>query len=192
MKLSGIFTYSYRALIFAVIVGVLWSGFYVLLHKRRREAYTTRGFICGLLFVCYCSALVQITVIRDFEVFCSFANNTYSWESVALVPFETTSLAWKNGLWSFIYHVIGNAIWFVPLGVLIPLRKKRLSRLKHTCIIALLLSIGIEVAQWIFDTGVSDIDDVIFNVLGAIVGWLMWNSTLIQRTRERKIEQHTI
>ena len=69
---------------------------------------------------------------------------------------------------AFIYLFFGNIIWFVPFGFLL----KRLTRMTAGKIIFLgfLLSLFIETTQFIFGTGVSEIDDLLLNTLGAAIG----------------------
>lgn len=45
----------------------------------------------------------------------------------------------------------------------------------------LLLSLGIECLQWIFGSGVSDIDDIIFNGMGALLGY--WIGVVCRKKR---------
>jgi glycopeptide antibiotics resistance protein len=37
----------------------------------------------------------------------------------------------------------------------------------------LMLSVLIESLQWVLNTGMTDVDDVIYNSGGALLGWLM-------------------
>ncbi|GAQ02491.1 antibiotic resistance protein VanZ [Companilactobacillus farciminis] len=37
-----------------------------------------------------------------------------------------------------------------------------------------MISVSIEALQFVLNTGVTDIDDVIFNTLGAVVGYLLY------------------
>ena len=75
------------------------------------------------------------------------------------------------GAWPFIYHAIGNAAWFTPLGALLALRRPR-----RPAWIALAagaaLSLTVECAQLLLGTGIPDVDDVLYNALGALLGWL--------------------
>ena len=82
----------------------------------------------------------------------------------------------KQGVWPLIYHMIGNMIWFVPLGLIGPLSKKVFRTVQSTMMIGILLSVSIEVMQWVFHTGISDIDDIWLNVLGALAGYMIWYS----------------
>ena len=60
-----------------------------------------------------------------------------------------------------------NILFFIPYGLLF-LRKDDWKRVFVT---ALVLSISIELSQFIFNLGWCEVDDVISNTLGAMIGW---------------------
>ncbi len=66
-------------------------------------------------------------------------------------------------------NVVGNILAFVPLGAYLPLfrRDKRIARNLLPIFIASLL---IEIIQGLFGIGTADIDDVILNCLGGLLG----------------------
>ena len=136
---------------------------------RRRKIIWKREFIL-LLTVIYFAALLQITVWRggvDWAQVFSDADR-----SAQLTLLKTTRSHWRAGLWMFTYHAVGNMAWFVPMGALLPLvsRKWRFSAVVLT---GMCVSAGIEVLQWFLRTGVTDIDDVLFNALGAGTGFVL-------------------
>lgn len=97
---------------------------------------------------------------------------------VHLDPFGTIGLALRRGLSSREgLFLIGNLLAFVPLGVLVPLALRRRSVLL-VIVAALGLSTAIELAQFLISTAggfnyrTADIDDVIVNVAGAVLGYL--------------------
>ena len=66
----------------------------------------------------------------------------------------------------------GNLLLFVPLGFLLPLVWRRL-RFANGLLIALAVSVGIELAQYLsrpWSNRLADVNDVILNVLGACLG----------------------
>jgi glycopeptide antibiotics resistance protein len=193
MSLSQILLYSTRAAAFALMIGALWCVFDFIRRKGRNERFDIKSFCTRLLLICYLAALIQITVIRNTGDFLLFLSQAHSWLTVQPIPFDTTIAEFRRGLWPFCYHVVGNMIWFVPLGLIGPLVKRSLQRCKKLIIAAICLSLGIELAQWIFATGMSDIDDIILNALGALVGWIIWHR--VRRTtedRRRKNESTSI
>lgn len=156
MSIAGVALYCLRAGIFAGELCALYA-LYCLLRKKRCS-------LRRLLGVGYLAALVQITVLRG----------GVDWQRVfsggrqaRLLPFATIAELVRQGdMWNLCYNVIGNLIWFVPLGCL--LRKRRGSvALSYGA----LLSACIELSQYLLRTGVSDVDDVILNAAGAYLGW---------------------
>lgn len=74
----------------------------------------------------------------------------------------------------FIFNVAGNIAWFLPLGFLLPWEIKRLRRLRNLALFAFLFSLAAETLQYVFAVGIFDIDDVILNTLGAVLGWVVF------------------
>ena len=71
-------------------------------------------------------------------------------------------------------QVIGNLVMLLPLGIYIPLMFPKLSGFFRVFIICLLVSISIELMQLITNVRSTDIDDVILNTSGAIVGYILY------------------
>jgi glycopeptide antibiotics resistance protein len=65
--------------------------------------------------------------------------------------------------------MVDNVVVFIPLGLLLGLNLKRLDFWRKL-IIVLALSVSVEVLQYIFAIGATDITDVITNTLGGLVG----------------------
>lgn len=84
-------------------------------------------------------------------------------EEINLIPF-------RDGI---SLSMILNVVMFMPLGFLLPLLWKEYQSLVRTAIIGFCFSCGIEFCQ-LFNRWVSDVDDLLMNTLGAILGWLIW------------------
>ena len=84
-------------------------------------------------------------------------------EEINLIPF-------RDGI---SLSMILNVVMFMPLGFLLPLLWKEYQSLVRTAIIGFCFSCGIEFCQP-FNRRVSDVDDLLMNTLGAILGWLIW------------------
>lgn len=68
-----------------------------------------------------------------------------------------------------ITNLFGNVFLFVPLGFLLIIMSRRHSLLLTT-LAGALISLCIEVAQYVFAVGYSDVDDLLFNTIGAALG----------------------
>jgi len=71
-------------------------------------------------------------------------------------------------------QVIGNLVMLLPLGIYIPLLFPGLSGFFRVFIICLVVSISIELMQLITSVRSTDIDDVILNTSGAVVGYVLY------------------
>ena len=69
----------------------------------------------------------------------------------------------EMGYWN---NIIQNILLFIPLGFLIGG--------KRGIIAGMLLSIGIELTQYIFRLGYCELDDVLNNTIGAAIGSLLF------------------
>ena len=64
-----------------------------------------------------------------------------------------------------------NVFLFQPIGLVLPnLLPKKAHPVFVTVVFAMLLSIGVEAAQFHYQLGRCEIDDVIMNTLGAAIG----------------------
>ncbi|MHB8072809.1 VanZ family protein [Desulfosporosinus fructosivorans] len=95
-----------------------------------------------------------------------------------LAPLKTIVGYIKNyesfGVSILLINLVGNIVAFMPMGFLLPLVFKRTKRLTLIIPIALLTSITAEVCQYIFNVGGLDIDDVLLNTIGGVLGYLIY------------------
>ena len=72
----------------------------------------------------------------------------------------------------FVKNLACNIIMFMPYGFLYPFTGKiRKSLFRRTITAACLTSVGIEIFQYVSAFGCCDIDDVILNTFGAVLGF---------------------
>jgi glycopeptide antibiotics resistance protein len=88
-----------------------------------------------------------------------------------IVPFRSIIGDWKTGGWPFIVDFIGNIVAFVPMGFVPPLIRRRSIRAWQVALFGVSLSLAIELAQYIGGQRTSDIDDLILNTAGTMVGY---------------------
>jgi len=94
-----------------------------------------------------------------------------------LQPFESIKF-YLSGRMPFTYvfvNLIGNIVGFIPLAIFLALLFRPL-RSATTCIICIfLISVGFELFQLVTSLGVCDIDDVILNTFGGMIGYsIFW------------------
>ena len=94
--------------------------------------------------------------------------SNYQTRSLNLIPFAGTSL-------SNLHQIVYNVVIFVPLGLLLGVNLKVTDiRRKLTYICA--LTLGVEITQYAFAIGRTDITDVIANTLGGLIGLLLYDA----------------
>ena len=77
---------------------------------------------------------------------------------------------------------VQNILFFIPYGLLFPWK----DNWKRVLVTALVLSVFIELFQFIFNLGWCEVDDVISNTLGAMIGW----GVIRQISRKVEIDSH--
>lgn len=115
-----------------------------------------------------------------------FSRPLGSERSLNLIPFATIAnyLSGAAGVSKGIAlgNVVGNVVAFLPLGVFLS-AVRRTTRIWSNLLIVVCVSAGVEIVQGIFGLGASDIDDVILNTLGGLLGILFFSAVhkLLQR-----------
>ncbi len=111
-----------------------------------------------------------------------FGRTTFRYDDVAmqLVPLKSLRHYLGNSLtYGFslsiadptIANVLGNVALFLPLGILLPLNLPRLNRQGRLVLIVFLISLTAEVIQRSLGVGVFDVDDILLNTLGGLLGY---------------------
>lgn len=68
-------------------------------------------------------------------------------------------------------NLVANIVTFMPLGFFVALLFKRFNNIIIMAQFSILTILSIELIQFIFNVGVFDIDDIILNSLGCIIGF---------------------
>lgn len=77
---------------------------------------------------------------------------------------------WEN----LITNLAGNILIFVPLGILIPIIRKKKTGIFLVTFLTFSFSLFIEGVQLFTKVGVFDVDDLIMNTVGGILGYLIF------------------
>ncbi len=151
-----------------------------------------KGLLSILLFIAYCLTLIKVMVFKDVPLIrvwwlmLNFGGTTDWTDPANFIPFKTIVpyLFGHNGWLIAGINLIGNIALLVPLGFLLPLIYKYMTW-KKSIIIGVISGLIIEIMQVILHVGIFDIDDVILNALGVILGYGIF-VILAKWIRERK------
>ena len=81
----------------------------------------------------------------------------------------------RTGSWNlFLLNVVGNIVVFMPLGAFLPKLFIRCRKLLTVALLSLELSFVIEVTQLVTRVGSFDVDDLLLNTIGGILGYLIY------------------
>ena len=121
------------------------------------------------VFLFYIVILLQVLLFKSVPVWQVFSENRRILRDINLVPFYyfTTDDAIAR---TFAFsNVFGNIVLFIPMGIYIPslIRNKKFFRYILTIF---LISLSVEIIQYIFAIGITDIDDIILNCVGGLIG----------------------
>ena len=92
-----------------------------------------------------------------------------------------------SNIMPFAVNIIRNIAVFIPFGIIMPIiisGRKRNNPIFTTSFGALLLSLSVELIQYIMSVGVFDVDDLILNTIGAFIGYVMY--TIVRRQHSFK------
>ena len=131
--------------------------------------------VFGLLLVCHRRGFAPwLTVAWVLSVvYLAFVmRESYVAPRMVLDPFHAVKLALKNGSIGFLEDAVMNILLFLPFGYLLPLLWPRVDRWWKLLLCGLFVSLLIELLQLVTLRGMFDLDDLMNNTLGALLGWL--------------------
>lgn len=162
-------SYIYIALIFIII----WVVYRVLSLKKSDEKNTIREIVINIFFL-YFLVLISLTICKSSRLDIEFGSILY----INYIPFVETINMFRDanmGVGNALYNVIGNILLFMPLGFFIPLLFHKKNKLGLIALYGAVASLMIEIIQAFTAMNLCDIDDIIFNTLGAILGCITFN-----------------
>ena len=127
-------------------------------------------------FGIYCFILIYILFLsRGANIHYTYAQ--YFIRFTNFIPFRTIVEyidRYNNGFRNLsVINLLGNFILFTPMGMLLPCVVPKLNRFWKVTLTVLIMVVAVEITQGILRVGSVDIDDVLFNVIGAIIGYGM-------------------
>lgn len=143
-------------LIFIVVLTTIRICY--IIEKRERFVLYKEFF--SLAFVIYILLLFGLVTNTDVQ---SYGNN--------FIPFKEI-MRYNFGSKYFIWNVVGNVMIFVPFGFFISLYLGS-QKLNKPLLITVITSLTIETVQMFIGRS-FDIDDIILNCVGGIIGFLLF------------------
>lgn len=147
---------------YGIIVGILTALICLLLSKK--DSKHTAPFRSRILLIFLFSTYICVVLIIAL-----FSREPGSRNAIDLIPFSTWSLSPVGQA-----YVIENILMFIPFGLFIALLSPRMHHLRYCLLAGFIVSLSIETIQLITECGYFQVDDLLTNVLGTAIGWLIW------------------
>ena len=149
---------------FVVLIIIYFWKFYKKWKEKGRDVL----FVNTIMYI-YLSFVLYFTLMPIITSLPFIFNHPYT--PMNLVPFIDVTF----GRGDFTRQLGLNIIMTIPFGFLLPLMKKENTKLLRVVFYTFLLSLGIEILQPLIN-GIrsSDITDIITNVTGGIIGYIMY------------------
>jgi glycopeptide antibiotics resistance protein len=155
--------------VLAIVASILFVRF--RLNKYRKHSMTVKisSEIGITLFFIYILFVFYLT----FSPFQFFAPYSHTLE-MELIPFKEISEQFGRAPELAAYYAFGNLAMTIPFGLFIPLLFNRIQSLWKIVCYGCVFSLTIELLQMVFTQRSAEIDDLIFNTLGAVIGFLVF------------------
>ena len=146
--------------VFTIIISSIRIA-YLLVNREKFVFYKEMLY---LFFMLYILVLFYIVTYQD-----PVSNEISGYN---LMPFKEM-FRYDFGTPLFYRNIIGNLLLFVPFGIFIPYYLKRASIIV-ILILSIISSFVIELSQRLIIGRVFDVDDIILNVIGSMIGYLIY------------------
>ena len=151
-----------------------------ILNKQQANKIRT---YCWILFLVYLVALVYFLFFAE-GFGRTFDGREYCYN---LMPFKEIRRFWtyRNllGTESVLLNILGNVIAFIPFGFILPIISRKTRKFYKILFLGFDFSLIVEIVQLIFKVGSFDIDDIILNSLGVIIGYFIFYITNLFRRK---------
>ncbi|MDE5978257.1 MAG: VanZ family protein [Turicibacter sp.] len=153
----------------SLLGGGVILGYFVMYKKvfKGKKRLAKRSIAIGALLCIYVVIVLGATLSRG----------AYYLGGIRFRPFQSYLEAWNSGSIGEWRNIILNICMFVPIGLLLPLLGKLFEKSWVTYTLGFLFSLLIESVQFIFHRGIAEVDDLINNTVGCMIGYgfiLLW------------------
>ncbi|MCD7736260.1 MAG: VanZ family protein [Lachnospiraceae bacterium] len=138
-----------------------------------RSFRTTVKIVGTCLFILYMAGLIYFLFLSE-----NFGHGGAGEYDCNICPFREIAryIRYRNvlGTRAVLTNLVGNVIGFMPFGALVPLMARGTRKAWRISLLSFEISALVEVSQLIFHVGCFDVDDMILNTLGGLLGYLLF------------------
>ncbi len=139
---------------------------------------------CHLIFILYLLLLVKIVLFK-YSGFLTALDKLITgklngFRSYNLIPFQSirefVKLMFRGYVSRGFNNLVGNILIFAPFGYFVPLLYKRCRKWQAVVLAGFFVGLVFELCQYVLYLGSADIDDLILNLLGVVLGFLFYQA----------------
>ncbi len=123
--------------------------------KEILQSYKIKLALIYILYV-YCFGMLSITLL---------SREPGSRDGLDLRLFSTISRNFSDNI-----YPVENVILFIPLGMLLPALLKAFKKIHYCMLLGFFFSLAIELSQYLTKRGYFQIDDILTNTIGCMIG----------------------
>lgn len=156
--------------------------------KKKQGEVCWKREVLLVLFVAYVIGIASQTIIPKWDMGVLSETGEFYFDllinrevvSINLIPFTTIAYFfstsgelisdWKSVV---LVNLLGNVALFIPFGLLLPQLWRKFRSLKSIVIMSIAIPFTIEFIQYFIGRS-SDIDDVLLNAIGILLGYFFW------------------
>lgn len=153
-----------------IILAVCYLPIYFILRKRIALSRQIAYFFFGV-----CILVISSATFLGWIVSCLLDGREVLTveHTLNLIPFQFITETWAMEARKQITQTIANVLMFLPLGFIVPVAFDKARSFLKTAFSMMLFSLFIEVVQYFIGRS-ADIDDLMLNTLGGILGYLVF------------------
>ena len=167
--------------LFSVSIGIsIFLTIYFLIYKKIMKGtkkLKASKILLWSIFLIYTVIVLGATFIHRTPVM---------YENINLHIFSSYIKVWNRFSLLELRNIIFNILMFLPFGFVLPLLFKKCEKFYITYFLGLCMTISIEVLQLISKRGIFEIDDIINNTLGCMIGYGVVMIFLLFSKRNKK------
>lgn len=160
--LHRIEAYIRLALIFIIMISILYLPILIYLKKKGRSVIrqvSYIGLICSVFLIIFATILFVPITFQPEEYILNI--KPFNW------------IGTTDSLQQVVVEKVPNIMLFIPLGFFMPVVLKNKRKLYKMALISFAITFSVEFFQYFIGRS-SDIDDIITNLLGAIIGYIIF------------------
>lgn len=148
-----------------ILIALYYFFYYRKQPSDRKKHIHIKKLVLVAVFIGYIIFVLELTV---------FGRGTSHYLQMNLQPFSGYIDAWKKYSLRDLQNCIFNILMFVPLGVFLPLVNSKFKKFKWLVLVVVSATLSIETYQTLSGSGIFELDDLMNNSLGGIIGYQLY------------------